>query len=82
MFDSTIAATASHRSPAPTSASNAVPSTQPTVEMASRRFFMARRSANAPSEGMVSITTALDSASALVQAKVAHDALFATTPMK
>jgi hypothetical protein len=82
MFDSTMAPTASHRSPGPASDSKAVASTQPAVLKASRRFLLARRSASAPIDGMVSMTTALDSANALVHAKVAHDALPATTPTK
>ena len=73
---------ASHRSPGPASASSAVTSTQPAVLKASSRFLLARRSASAPSDGMVSMTTALDSASALVQASVAQEALPATTPTK
>ena len=50
--------TASATSPGPTSASAAVLATQPTVLSKSSCFLLARKSANAPKVGMVSITMA------------------------
>ena len=41
-----------------TSASAAVLSTQPTVHTSNRRFLLARKSAHAPSVGMLSMTMA------------------------
>ena len=64
------------------SARAAVLTTQPAVNIASRRFFAARRSAYAPRLGMVTITIAYETLSAGVQAKVAHAAFRAMPPTK
>ena len=81
MFEITTAATASHKSPGPAKASSAVATA---AQRADRQHALLGRAqvGQCPSEGIVSMTTALDSASALVQASVAHEALPATTPTK
>ena len=70
-----ISPTASATMPGCASASAAVASTQPAVVSISSRFFCACASAQAPIAGMSSITTALETPSASVQASVAQSAL-------
>jgi hypothetical protein len=81
-LETTIAATASHRSPRPTSASAAVASTQAVVLNIRRRFLQACRSACAPRPGIVNITIRLEAAITIVQASVAQSAPPAATPTK
>ncbi|MCY1513835.1 hypothetical protein D9M68_483530 [compost metagenome] len=64
------------------SARAAVASTQPVVVMTSTRFLAARRSAQAPMAGIVSITMAYEVLRAAVHAKVAQGAPLATPPTK
>ncbi len=56
--------------------------TQPSVVASSSRFFAARMSAYAPSNGPVTITSAYETESAAVHASVAQLALPATTDTK
>jgi hypothetical protein len=81
-LDSTMSATASATSPGPTSDSAAVETTQAAVDSSSSGFLAARRSAQAPSAGMLSITSRLEAASVAVQASVAQGAPPATPPTK
>ena len=78
----TMNTTAHTTAPGPDHASATVPAMHTAVVMASRRFFAAWASAQAPSSGPMTITTRYEADSAAVHRNVAHAALPATTETK